>query len=527
MPLFEPADSPQSIARAATITSLGSLTSRLVGIGRDSVKSYFFGNGGHASAFELASTPPTLFNDLLVGGMLSSSLVPTFSGPLGAQQNKPALEAFGQLLGALIGLVFGAISLIIAVLWLFAEPLAALLSGGRTELVDETARLLRITIPAILFLNFSGILTAVLQARRRFNLTAFTATTYNLVMIGMMVLLGRQLGINSLAIGLLMGSIAQVILQLPGLRGIPIRVSLNWRHPGIAHILKLYAPVAGGLALAQIAALISFALASRISEQGPVTMRYAANVIQFPLGMVASAVGAAILPTLSTTRSDEFSATLARGLRLVSVLIVPATIGLFILALPVVGVLYEHGEFTPESTAYTALALRAAVPNLFFSAIDRLLIFGFYARHNTRTPTLIGLVSTVLYLILVGSLTALDASSLRTFTLFDLILSDSLKTGVDMILMGTFLSRSVGSLRGNGLTTLLSKVIFAASIMGIGVWQAMIFLQSRLGDVGRVAHIGVAVGAAVMGALLYVIAANLLRVPELSITKLRARLIGF
>ena len=82
---------------------------------------------------------------------------------------------------------------------------------------------MRITIPAILFLNFSAILTAVLQARRSFNLTAFTATTYNLVMIGMMVLLGRMLGINSLAIGLLMGSIAQVLLQLPGLRGIPIK----------------------------------------------------------------------------------------------------------------------------------------------------------------------------------------------------------------------------------------------------------------------------------------------------------------
>ncbi|MCW1969692.1 MAG: murein biosynthesis integral membrane protein MurJ [Anaerolineae bacterium] len=518
-------DTPRSIARAATITSFGNLSSRVIGLGRDIVKSYFFGNGQAASAFELASNVPTQFNDLLAGGMLSSALVPTFSATLIDDSNQQQRESLGRLLGSLIGITLMALVVIISVLWAFAHPIAVFITGGINQDIEMVAGLLRITIPAILFLNLSGIFAAALHARRRFAVTAFTAALFNISMIACVILFEGWLGINALAIGLLVGSMMQMLLQIWGLRGIPIRLSLNWRHPGLAQIVRLYLPVAAGLVLAQIGVQLSFIVASRISPEGPATMRYAAQVVQFPLGMIASAVSAAILPALSAIAphqraSDEgeddpaanrhanrnrvsFNATLAQGLRLVLMLIMPASVGLYALALPVVGLLFERGAFDAASTAYTAEALRAAVPGLLFAAIDQPLIFAFYARRNTRTPTLIGLASNVFYLLLVGGQVWLDAHGLRVFSLADLVLANSLKTGFDALLMATFLSREINGLRRFGLGAFTLKVLAAAAGMGVAVVAVMQFLQAYVGSVGLFAHAVVVIGAGLIGAALY------------------------
>jgi putative peptidoglycan lipid II flippase len=510
-----PKPQPESFARAATLTSIGNFTSRVVGLIFVTVKSFYFGNGQAASAFELAANIPTQFYDLLIGGMLSSALVPTFSG-LNEKGRDDRLREFGQLLGALIGLATVALALLTAVLFIFALPIATFISGGPNQDPGVVAALLRITIPAILFLNVSGILTGALQARRKFGFTAFTATLFNLAAIACIVLFQDRLGVASLAVGLVMGSIAQMLVQLPGLRGVPVRLSLNWRLPGVSQIIRLFMPVAGGLLVAQIAVQVSFILASRISEQGPATMRYAAQVIQFPLGMISVAIAAAILPALSSSQGEAFKATLAQGLRLVWVLIVPASVGLYVLAMPVIALLFQHGAFTADSTAYTASALRAAVPGLLFAAIDPLLIFGFYAQRDTRTPTLVGLASTFFYLVWVGVMSLLAQNGIRAFTLDDLILANSLKIGVDMLLMGFFLWRRIGGLAGYGLAQVGIKVVMAALLMGGAVWVMMNALQSRftLDSLGH--DVIVAVGCAIVGAGVYWLCAHALQVRELT-----------
>lgn len=224
-------DAPRAIARAATLTSFGNLSSRVIGLVREMVKSFYFGNGQAASAFELAANIPTQFYDLLIGGMLSSALVPTFS-ELADEDDPARRRAFGELLGAVLGLSLLVLTLVVLVLWLLALPIARFISGGPNQDPHLLAALLRLTIPAILFLNLSGILTAALHARRRFVFTAFTATTYNAVMIVCVILLESRFGVMALAGGLLAGSIAQVLIQVPGLRGVPLRLSLNWHLPG-------------------------------------------------------------------------------------------------------------------------------------------------------------------------------------------------------------------------------------------------------------------------------------------------------
>jgi putative peptidoglycan lipid II flippase len=516
-------ESSASIAGAATIMSIGNLSSRIVGLFREIAKSYFFGNGRMASAFQLASSPPSQFYDLLVGGMLSSALVPTFSDLIGDKEDTENLAEFGKLLGALIGIFSIVLVVLVGLLWIFADRLALILAGGPNQDLGLVASLLRITIPAIIFMNMSGILTAALYARRKFAFTAFTATAFNLTMIACVALLERQLSISSLAVGMLLGSILQVLMQLPGLRSIPIRLSLNWHHPGIGRILKLFMPVAGGLALAQLAALVSYVLAGHIGAEGPATMSYAAQVIQFPLGMIVVAVSSAILPSLSMHGHDEsldaFKNTLSQGMRLVWVLIIPASVGIFVLAQPIVALLFQRGAFTVQSTAYTALALRAAVPGLIFSAIDQPLIYAFYAQHDTRTPTLVGVASTTSYLVLLGILYTLSTNHLREFALTDLILANSLKTGLDASLMGIFLSRKIGGLRGYGMSSLALKVCAASALMGGVVWVACTLIQARVGNTQFVANAITAIGAAVLGVLVYVGCTMLLRVKELTVIR--------
>jgi len=522
------------IARAATLTSIGNLLSRIVGLAFVTIKSFFFGNGQAASAFELAANIPTQFYDLLVGGMLSSALVPTFSALSTDEANQRGAKtsgradqsAYGQLLGALIGLATLTLAVLVGLLWLAALPMAEFISGGRHQDPAVVAALLRLTIPAILFFNLSGILTAALQARRRFGYTAFTATLFNVAAIVCILLFQAHIGARSLALGLVAGSVVQVLMQVPGLRGVPIKLSLNWRLPGVAQVVRLFLPVAGGLVLAQIAVQVSFILASDISEQGPATMRYAAQVIQFPLGMVVSAVAAAILPPLSAATGDDFKSTLAQGLRLVWTLIVPASVGLYVLSAPLIALLFEHGAFGPQATAYTASALRAAVPGLLFASLDTPLIFAFYAKRDTRTPTLIGLASTLFYLAYVFALSSLARGGRRPFTLDDLIFANSLKTGVDAALMGAFLWRKIGGLRRYDLLPVGIKVMAASVVMGGVVWVVMETLAARYSASARGGSAVISIGGALAGAGVYLACASFLRLPDLAamVSLLRRRL---
>ncbi len=516
-------DSQRAIARAASITAIGNISSRIVGLIAVTVRTYYFGNSQAASAFELASNIPTIFNDLLAGGMLSSALVPTFSGYAADENTAAKRQQFGALLGALIGLATVGLSALVGVLWLLAQPVAALITWGQNQDLGLLTTLLRLTIPAVIFMNLSGLVTAALFARHRFAYTAFTATAFNLVMILCTALFERQLGPAALGVGLLAGSIVQMAMQFPGLRGVPIRLSLNWRLTGISQIVRLFMPVAGGLVLAQIAAQLSFSFANLISPEGPATMRYAAQVIQFPLGMVVVAISAAILPTLSAQAQQvslaAFKGTLAQGLRLVCVLIVPSAVGLLVLAQPVIALLFQRGQFTAESTAYTVTALQAAIPGLVFAAIDTPLIFSFYALRDTRTPTLIGLVATVFFLLLIGGLLWLDRSGIRRFELVDLVMANSLKTGVDGALMGFFLMRKIGGLHGFGILRLLGKVGLASGVMGLVVWLFAGWLDGRVGSTTFTAHLIVAGGGAVAGLAVYVLCAFALKVRDLTMLK--------
>ncbi|OQY48893.1 MAG: murein biosynthesis integral membrane protein MurJ [Anaerolineaceae bacterium 4572_78] len=406
---------------------------------------------------------PRQFYDLLVGGMISSALVPVFSEY--AEHDKTILWHIASLILSLTTIV---LIIFVILAQLFAPQIAWLLGGDELDLVLLT-HLLRITMPAMLFLSLSGIVTGLLYALKRFVLPAFTAATFNasIVTVTLIGVLIFKQGIEVIAIGLVIGSILQLVIQLPGLRQATLRFRVDMHHAILRQIGRLYQPVILGLVVTLFQTSLDRRLANSIAESTLAWMQNATTLIQFPIGLVSVAISLAILPTLSRQASQKniaFMCTLTSGLKLVLILIIPSTVALFILAEPIIALLFEHGAFTTYDTMQTALALRFYLVGLIFAAVDQPLIFAFYARQDTFTPAMVGIISVGIYLLF-----ALSPMLIRPLQMTDLIFADSMKH-VGHVIMMLWLTNCFGKIRGHGLTLTMFKSFTAAIVMGTTLW---------------------------------------------------------
>jgi putative peptidoglycan lipid II flippase len=463
--------------------------------------------------------------DLLVGGMVSSALVPIFSEQ--AERDRAGLWHLASLMLSLTTIVLAGVVLLIE---LIAPQMAVIMAAGLFEdtsrgeaLLVTTTRLIRLTTPAVLFLSLSGIITGLLFSLKRFALPAFTAATFNATMVG--IALGGVLvfgwGIEALAVGLLLGAFLQVALQLPGLRDARLAFVVDLQHPALRRMGQLYLPVILGLVISQLAIVLDRRLASYTGQQSIAWMQNATTLIQFPLGLVSAAISLAILPTLSrlaaATAPDgvpalaEFMDTLAKGLRLVLVLIIPATVALFILAEPIVALIFQHGKFVAFDTQQTALALRLYLLGLTFAAIDQPLIFAFYARQNTLTPALVGLLGVGFYLA-----AALLPTLARPMQMTDLVLANSVQlTGHALVML--WLVNRLAPLRGHSLGPTMLKALVAAAVMGLALWITLPQFKAGLTGESLITEAALVGGLSLLGGAVYLLALYLLRTPELSL----------
>ena len=502
----------QQVTRAAMMISVGNIASRGLGLVREMVKSYLFGAGGAVSAFDVASQVPTMLYDQLVGGMLSSSLVPVFSDYADEEDKDELWMLFSHVLTFAALLLSGLVILIEV-----AAPEIARLLGQALppKYLAMATEMIRLTAPAVFFLNIAGLISATLFAMQRFTLPAFSAAVYNLTLIVVMGLLGRgELGPRAMAVGVFVATAIQTAFQIPGLHGIKLR----WRspfplHPALIQIGRLYTPIGLGLLVDTFAVGLSFNIASRTGPSGIARMKYAATLIQFPLGLVVTAVSVAILPTLSryATEADEdaFRAALAQGLRLVLILVLPAAVGLLIMAEPLVALILQRGEFQPIDTAATAMALRFSVLGLIFAALDQPLIYAFYARKDTWTPTLVGVGTVCFYIVL-----AMLPLWIGEPKLWALILANSLKLTAHALLMLYLFTRRIGSLAPYrvGHTVLIASG--AAAAMALPTYSLSTGLQPLVppGSLGVLIRVATAGG---LGAVFYIALLRLMDVKEI------------
>ncbi len=462
------------VALAALLIAVGNIASRVLGVLRESVIAGTFGRGAEVAAFTAASAIPTIVYDLLINGAISAALVPVFSEYAEGDE-----QTFWRVASTVINLALIVVVLATALL-IWQAPLAVtVLAGGFEPAIQETATaMVRWLLPSVVFMGLSGLITALLYARQRFLLPSFTTSAFNGGIILGALLLTPTLGPFSLVVGVLVGAVLQVLLQLPGLRDMTYRPVLDLRHPGVRRIMRLYAPVALGIGFSVVGIVLDRNLASRLEETAIPTMRYATTLIQFPLGLVAAAVSFAVLPTLSRQASageeEAFRSTLAMGIKVVLLLILPAAAGLAALSTPIVATVLERRLFTPQDTQATAQALLLYLPGLPAAAVDQMLLFAFYAHKRTLAPNLVQGAAVGVYALTALGLLGLDQG------VGALILGNSAQWVAHMLIL-LVLARRLVRLGGLRLGEALLKCGAASLVLAGAAWGIARLLQPHAG----------------------------------------------
>ena len=487
------------MVRATSVIALGNIASRVLGLVREMMLSALFGAGAAVDAFNLAIIVPRSLYDLLIGGHVNSALVPVLSEYAARETRRDLWE----LVNALLGIVVITLAALVLGLELLAPQVIGIVASDEAtpEVIDQATDLLRVTAPALMFLSLFAVVSGLLYALRRFTWPAFASTVFNGTIVLVTLVFAGSIGITAAAVGWLVGAVVQLGLQAPGLRDAPLRINLRGAlaHPGVRKIALLYGPVMASLALdVLVNRPFSYNLASSTGEGSISYMTWATTLIQFPQGLVAIAISVAILPTLSRQAAQvgdglqPFKDTLGQGLRLAIVLIIPATVGLLVLAEPVVSLIFEHGKFDAADTDITALALRLYLLGLPFAAVDLLLVFAFYARQNTLTPALVGLISLGAYMVVAICL-------LPWYSFFALMIADSVKHLVHTGISAWLLRRGMGGYGGQRLTSTTLRAALAASGMGLLAFVTAALLETILPVSGIVARVIIVVGAGGVG----------------------------
>lgn len=457
----------RAVAIAAILIAVGNITSRLIGVIREAVFAATFGRGPELAAFTAAATIPTLLYDLLLSGALSAALVPVFSRV--ANQPKQFARTVSQVMSLMVLIVGGLlVPIMIATPWV----VAVIAGGFDQDLQSVTVTMVRWMVFAVPCMVIAGIMTAALQAQQQFLFPAFVTSVFNIGLILAAVIFSPSIGPVALALGMVVGAVLQVVLQYQGLRTMQWQWLPDWHSPEVREIGRLYAPVALGMMFSAIGTVIDRRYASDFGEDVLPTMRYATTLIQFPLGLIAAAVSTAILPTLSrlTSKSslDEFRQTVAHALHVVMALIVPASVILWLVRVPLTAFILERQAFSAEDTQAVANTLAYYIPGMPAAAIDQVLLFACYARGRTLAPNIVQGGAIIAYVLAV--MVGIPWLGERAETL---AWANSVQWIAHMLIMVVICQRMF-DLRGLGLIQTLVLSVIAAAV----TWAVLLAFQA-------------------------------------------------
>lgn len=492
------------VGRAAGTVGFFTLLSRILGLIRDVVIANFFGAGMAADAFFVALRIPNLLRRLFAEGSLTISFIPVFTEYLHKKGKGEAFELARAVLTLLSLILVG-----VAVLGVLCSPwivrIQAFGFGGSGIKYELTVLLTRITFPYIFFISLVAFFMGVLNSFRRFGPPAAAPIFLNTGIIGAAFFISPYLDepVVGLAIGVLIGGFLQLALQVPWVLKEGLKLLPRWwpGHPAVKRIALLMVPAVFGSAVYQVNQFIITLLASFLQEGSVSWLYYADRLVQFPLGVFAIAISTAALPSLSThaAQSDleRFKDTLSYALRLVFFISLPSMAGLIVLGVPIIRVLFERGAFGPSSTLMTYQALFFYTLGLFAYSGIRVMMAGFYALQDTKTPVKVAsialFVNLGLCLLLMGELKhgglafALSLASFLQFSLLLVLIRPRIGTGYYAPVFVSALKSGV-----------------AAALMGVGLYLVKTYwgLPGELGT----GFWGVGIGLAILvllGVLLY------------------------
>jgi putative peptidoglycan lipid II flippase len=480
------------LARRARVVSVAVLFSRVLGLVREQVFAVFFGAGRELDAFITAFRIPNLLRDLFAEGALSAAFVTTFAQRLERRGDASAWQLASLVVNAL-ALVVGALTLV--GIWL-APALVGLIAPGFADSPGKTAltvELTRIMFPFLLLVALAAVAMGVLNTKNVFGVPAAASAFFNVGSIlgglgcaawlapGYLTAVVRAPGgsdpalveraMTGMAIGTLLGGLLQLLVQVPSLRrvGFRWRPRLSVRDPGVRQVLRLMAPATIGAAAVQVNVFVNNNFASYLGD-GPVSwLNVAFRFMQLPIGLFGVAIGMVTLPLVSrqSARGEmrPFARTIGQALELVALLCLPAAAGLAVLGVPIIGLVYEHGRFTPGDTTAAASALGGYALGLAGYAGIKVLAPAFYALDDVRTPMLVSLLS-------IATNYGLNWLFIRRlgFGHLGLALATSAVALGNFVLLYVVLRSRVGAI-GEGLGRRVARIAGATAVMAAVAWS--------------------------------------------------------
>ena len=501
------------LARAATVVMVAFVLSRALGLGREIIIGNQFGTSRELDAYLAAFRIPDIIFQLIAGGALGSAFIPTFTGYLAHSRDRDAWRLASSIMNVVLAvLTMCAILAAIAAPWLVRT---VVVPGFTPDEQALTVRLMRIMLVSPVVFGLSGVVMGILNSYQHFLLPALAPAAYNLCIIGGAVLLTPSIGVYGLAIGVVVGSLLHLGIQIPQLvrQGLSYTPLIDFTDPGVREVGRLMLPRMLGLATVQVNFLVNTILASGLAEGSLAALNYAWLLMMLPQGIFAMGLATAAFPTFSDLaargHSGQLRATISETLRLILFLAIPSTVVLFILGEPLIQLLLERGRFDASSTLAVVWALQFYALGLVAHSALEILNRAFYSLHDTLTPVVIAagamLLNIILSLLLAGSLQH-----------GGLALANSVATIAEAVILLIIIRGRLGGIEGGALLSSAVKTGLAATVMGVGVVLFAGWTQNS--------HILVQAGGAILvGAVLFLLAAVAVRSNELRALRLILR----
>ncbi|HMO05911.1 MAG TPA: murein biosynthesis integral membrane protein MurJ [Kiritimatiellia bacterium] len=508
------------VIRSALVIGAFTSMSRFLGMVRDLLTAGVFGTSLAMSAFVVAFRIPNLFRRLFGEGALSSAFVPVY---METRRNEG--EATAWTLAARV--------LSLASVLLIALTALGCLAAGflltRADPGSQRAMILPLTqimLPYMIFICLAALCAAILNSHRHFTIPALSPSLMNLTWIFSVLVICPLMGntleekIYGLAWGVLLSGLIQFAMQLPVLRryGFAFRFTLVWNDPRVWRVFTLMGPATLGLAVTQINTMVNSLLAAWIGPWAPAALFYSERLLYFPQGILATAMSTVLLPVFAgcaaEKRLDDLLRTMNHSLRLLSFVMIPASIGLFVLARPIVQMLFEWGNFSAQSTDLTTIALQCYAPGLLVFSLSKVFVPAFYAHQDTRTPVKVGIACVLLNLFL----NILFILTLPTYLKHaGLAAATVIAEAFNGFTLAWLVHRRFGSPGWRPMIHSAGKALLASLVMGGFILLALPATMDLVGrwiPVEKITQV-VAVLVVIAGAMvIYLFAARLLRCPE-------------
>jgi putative peptidoglycan lipid II flippase len=524
---FEPAGAP--LLRSTAVMSVGTALSRITGFLRLSAMAYAVGvaNSRLADAYNVANNTPNIVYELVLGGILTSVFVPVFVEWLERRGRDEAWEVARSVMTIAV-VALGAIAVLTILLAPAIVDLYTVRLGHGPKADAERAAatfFLRWFMPQIVFYGLGAVATGLLNAHRRFAAPMFAPILNNLIVIAtfvvFVILPGPRFptpdGITHLqryvlAIGTTLGVVAMTVALWPPLRRLGFRFAVrwNWRGEAVRRIARLSLWVFLYVLVNQLGLIVVIVLSA--GSNGYTTYQAAFILFQLPHAIFAVSIMTALLPALSGNWANgetaEFRSQLARGIRLTALIVIPAAFGYIALAGPIVRLLLQHGATTAAGAAEVANVLRFFALGLFSFSAFQLLLRAFYAMQDSRTPALVNIAA-------VGLNTAVNFLFFHLLGVKGLALGHATAYTFGAVVLVLLIRSRLGGLDGRSVVAGLGKVVVAGAATAGAAFAVSKVLGSAIGTATLLEQAVQVLGSVVIGLLVFVAMALLLRMEDL------------